>query len=91
MPAIARRAGLHLGGQFAGWSQHQGADMVRAGLLALGQALQNGEYKSGGFAGARLGGSHYVVPGQYQWDSLGLDRGGCFVALFVYSAQQCLG
>ncbi len=61
--AIGQHAISHLGGQFACWGQHQGADRTTArfGLAGGHQPLQQGQGKAGGFTGAGLGTAHEIA------------------------------
>ena len=63
-----------LGGQFPGGGQYQGAYLVVTGGLTGAQALQQGQGKTGGLAGAGLGSSHDIAAAEYGGDGLGLDR-----------------
>ena len=71
---ISGHAIAHLGGQFAGGGQHQGAGLVgfypRTGI----EALQQRQGKTGGLAGAGLGRGHHIVTGQHHRNGLLLNR-----------------
>jgi hypothetical protein len=54
----------------------------------LGKALEDGQRKPGGLAGAGLGGAQKVFAGEDDGDGLRLDGGGLCVALFRDSAEQ---
>jgi hypothetical protein len=57
-----------------------------AGVGLGGQALQHGQGKAGGLAGAGLRRAQQVAAGQHHGNGLGLDRGGDGVALVGYGA-----
>ena len=63
---------IHLGGQFAGGFQDQGA---RAGGLMLAQFGKDGQAKRGGFASAGLGAPNDVLAGHDQRDGPLLNGG----------------
>jgi len=77
-----------LGGEFTGGGQHQGAHAVDAKFVffaaAHGELVQHGQREGRCLAGAGLGACQQVVSGENRWNGLGLNRGGCFVALFEY-------
>jgi len=81
--AVGGNAFTHLGSQFACRGKHQGAHRTEtvAHILAA-QALQQGQGKTGGFAGAGLCAGQHVAAFKHNGDGLGLDRGGFAVALF---------
>jgi len=99
--AVDAEALLDLAGQFAGWGQHQGANLARLrgmsrGLvldgrwrLPLGvQKLQNGQRKRRGFAGSGLGTAEQIVAFEEDRNRLGLNRGGaCVTGLSDSTAQ----
>ena len=77
-------------GQFTGGQQHQRTHRVAGGgsgsVFVLHHALQQGQCKGSGFAGAGLGGAHDVLAGQHHRNGLGLDRGHGLVAHFSHGA-----
>ncbi len=62
---------VDLFGQFAGGGNDQGPDVPAP---ALHQAMQDGQHKGRGLAGAGMGQAHEVAAGHDQRDGLGLDR-----------------
>ena len=86
---------FHLRSKLARGGQHQGADAGAAkavlGAARHGQAVQDGQHKGGGFAGAGLGTAQNVLPGQNDGDGLGLDGGGSFVAMGTHGADNGRG
>ncbi len=81
---------MHLGGQFAGRGEHQGARLARAadGLRVGAQVLQQRQAEGSGLAGAGLCPGQQVAAFQGERDGLLLDRGGGIVALLGQRAQQ---
>src|SRR6185312_3972562 len=80
----------HLGGEFAGRLEDQGAWHAGAGA-ALFEHGQHGQDESGGLAGAGLGDAENVSPGEYVRDGLFLDRGGGLVAGRFNGAEHLVG
>ncbi len=80
---------LDLGGQLARGAEDQGADAA-SGLLraALRQAVQDGQRKRGGLARAGLGTGQQVMTGQYGGNGLGLNGGGCGIALLMHGLDN---
>jgi hypothetical protein len=77
MPAIDLGAVADLHREFAGWRQHQGADVAGAGAaLVGGQALQQRQQERGRLAGAGLGDAEQILAGEQRGDGLRLDGGG---------------
>ena len=76
---------IDLVGQFAGGREHQHAYGMHgrrgARRCITFQALEAGQHKGGGFAGAGLCGGQKVVPGQCFGNRRGLDGRGRFIAL----------
>ena len=86
---------FHLGGEFAGGGQHQGTDAGAAKFVlraaAHGQAVQQGQGKSGRLAGAGLGAAEQVVALHDQGDRLCLNGGGGFVTFLAHGLENGRG
>ena len=86
---------FHLGSEFAGGGQHQGADGFAAKAVvacgALRQLVQHGQGERGCFACAGLGTGEKVLPRYHGWNGLGLDGGGGFVALLAHGLHNGRG
>ena len=87
--AIGAEALGDLAGQLAGRRQHEhsGAAPGR-GLPGGVQPVQDRQGEGGGLAGARLGDAEKVPPGHDGGNGLGLDGGGCLVALALQRLEQ---
>ena len=57
-------------------------------ICFFNQFLQKRQRKARGLAGAGLGGTEQIAPGEHDRDRLRLDGGGLGVALLADSAQQ---
>ena len=90
--AVSAYAFFHLGREFAGGREHQGADANAAkfvfGRGRGGEALQHGQGKRCGFAGAGLRAAQQVVAGQHQGYGLRLNGGRGFVTLFQHGFKD---
>ena len=87
--AVVARALGHLRGELAGRRQHQRTRRA-AGAVRLigGEALQNGQHETGGFAGAGLGAGEHIAAGKHGGNRLQLNGGRRVVALIGDSTQQ---
>ncbi len=88
--AVLTHVLTHLGGEFTGRGQDQGAHRATAfGVrLFLDQTLQQRQGKARGFTGAGLGAGHQIAACQHGRNGLLLNRGRFAVALLFYSAQD---
>ncbi|MCY1377584.1 hypothetical protein D9M69_651670 [compost metagenome] len=95
MFAIGAHRLFDLGGQLAGGREHQGANRHAAetvlGAFALAQQVQQGQGEGGGLAGAGLGTTEQIAPGQHGGNRLGLDGGGGFVTVLAHSLHDGRG
>ena len=74
--------------KFSGRRQHQGADVICFDLGACGQALQQGECKTGRFAGAGLCCGQNILARENHRNRLDLDRRGFRITTFINGAQN---
>ena len=92
MTAIGVEAFEDLSGQFAGRAQHQDAAGLGLRLDAVvEQAVQDGEGKGGGLAGAGLGDADHVTASEREGNGLSLDGGGREVVLFFEGTRDGIG
>jgi len=77
---------LDLQRELAGGLEHEAAEAA-----VVAEALEHGECKGGGLAGAGLGGAHDIAAGQHDRDSLRLDRRGLGVALLLDGVGEGIG
>ena len=78
--AVVSDAVADLGGEFASWTQDEGADhaaLVPAGLL--GEPVQHGQGEGGRLAGAGLSDAEHITSIEDVGDGLGLNGGGGLV------------
>src|SRR3990167_8616847 len=61
------------------------------GAFALAQQVQQGQGEGGGLAGAGLGTTEQIAPGQHGGNRLGLDGGGGFVTVLAHSLHDGRG
>ena len=85
--AIDPHALVDLSGELTRGRQDQCAHLPPARWRVLEQ-LQHGQREGGCLAGAGLGAGEDVVAFEDVGDGFALDRGRCFIALFVDSTQQ---
>ena len=89
VPAVGFDTFCHLGCQFPGGGQHQGAN--RSPAFPGGfrpQSLQQGQGEAGRLSGAGLRASHNILACQNGRDRFLLNRGGLGIALFANGAQE---
>ena len=86
MFAVNTETGVDLRGQFAGWSQHQGAGST-AWCWGSFQAFKDWQGKTCRLAGACLSACKKVDALQHQRNSLELDWSWDFVAGFAYGTD----
>ncbi len=86
--AIGVHALAHLGRQLTGGGKDEGADGAPPARLRRGEALQQWQGETGGFAGTGLGPGHDVPPLQNHRDGLALNGGGLAVALFGHGTED---
>ena len=77
-----------MGGQFAGWRQHQGAHRAATSRAVGGQPLQQRQGEGSGLAGAGLGGTEQIFAVENGRNGLGLDRRRLIITLFAKSFEQ---
>ena len=89
--AVAQKALQHLLGQLASRRQHQRAHAVAGDLRAFqGQALQQRQGETSGFAGAGLRRGHQITALEHGRDGLALYRGRGLVVEISKGMQQRL-
>ena len=83
---------FHLGCEFAGGGQYQGANANAAkfvlGRVARGQFVQHGQHEGSGFARARLGAAQQVVSFKDDGNGLFLNGGGRGVTLLKHGLDN---
>ena len=87
MLAVGAHTFMHLNRQLARRHEDQATRLALSERGAGGQQLQDRQGKTGGLAGARLGGGHQVAAGQHHGNSLGLNRRGRVVTFFGNGTQ----
>src|ERR1700730_12558929 len=85
--SVVAGAFRHVGGQLARRSQDQGARRT-AGLLRLGETLQDGQYERSRFTGAGLRASDEIAAGEHGRDGLGSNGTGGAVTFFGNGTQK---
>ena len=86
--AVQLKALADLQRQLAGGGQDQGTDGPFLFGRGRRQAVQHGQRKGCGLAGARLGAAHQIPPGQHRRDGRCLNGRGGFVARLRNGTQQ---
>ena len=81
----------HLGGQFPGGCNDQGAYPVGVLWAAILQTLQDGQGEAGSLAGAGLGRCHHIAASQHGRNGLHLYGRGLGIAFLLHRAQQRCG
>ena len=86
--AVHFKALADLQSQLTGGGEDQGADGPFLLRRVRGQAVKHGQRKGCGLAGARLGATHQVPPGQHRRDGRCLNGRGGFVTRLRNGTQQ---
>ena len=86
--AVHFKALADLQSQLTGGGEDQGADGPFLLCRVRGQAVEHGQRKGCGLAGARLGAAHQVPPGQHRRDGRCLNGRGGFVTRLRNGTQQ---